>query len=81
MYGRPFRFQCPSITECNGAKELKQLDEKVVVRSEKPITDSDEILAKRLTKMFPEATVTPIEWPGIPDERASFGVDYDEIPQ
>ena len=81
MYGRSFRFQCPSITECNGVKKLKQLDEKVVVQSEKPITDSDENLAKRLMKMFPEATVTPIEWPGIPDEWASFGVDYDEIPQ
>lgn len=81
MYGRSFRFQCPGMTECNGVKEPKQLDEKIVVRSDKPIADSDEILAKRLMKMFPEATVTPIEWPGVPDEWASFGVDYDEIPQ
>lgn len=81
MYGRAFRFQCPGTTECNGVKKLEQLDEKIVVQSEKPVTDSDENLAKRLMKLFPEATVTPIEWPGIPDEWASFGVDYDEIPQ
>lgn len=69
MYGKSFLVRCG------------QTEDRVLVSSRQMITETDESLAKRLEYMLPGSTVTPIDWPGMPDEWASFGINYKDIPQ
>lgn len=79
MYGYSFRVQGFGFSTFRGVTTHTRFDDRVLVNSADPIKESKEDVALLLRKAMPGYVVTPIKWPGMPDEWADFVIPLDEI--